>query len=485
MPSDIINVESYNPAGNGLSNDTAAIQAAFSDAAGGVLLFPDSTKSYAIFDTLNISPRTRIINAGASFVVRANLRTAIDAGHDFQADLLRIRLGITAPPGGAAQVSRALVLQSRTSVERIEISSTAQQTNTKGHHAGLYLAGDGIKLGYVRVSGFNAAVLLKECEDVFIQVVRIDKYLTGLHLAGCKFVEVGSGSITETSNTSVGNKDIKGNVEGYNGLLIEDCTDLVVSDLIVHDSIEHGIRIGGRGATRRCSFNNIQVRRAGWNGMKVQPRTKADYPDEPETNGSASEIQINGLLVLDCAPHLGRMPVSATLDDPGRSGLRLDSCSNVVVNGLRVGRDESPYYSASYGLHIARSRDVTVNAPRISDTYLAGIVLSDRWDKATPAAVNQIFIRDPSITFLVEKAHPDNAPKADGILIESREKRLRDIAITGCYVRGQTGYGVKIDPSGGVTWPLIVEGWVKKEGDGVKSIPLPADSDLHDHIVEV
>jgi hypothetical protein len=221
--------------------------------------------------------------------------------------------------------------------------------------------------------------------------------------------------------------------------------------------------------------------------MKIQPRTKADDPEGAD--GSAAAIQINGLQVLDAAPHLGGEQVSPILEGTsrGRCGLRLESCSDVVVNGLQVGRDESRYYSASHGLYIARANDVTVNAPKISDSYLAGIVLSDHGDAGT-APVNQINIRDPSVTFLAPGAHEGGAPEADGILVTSPTHYLRDIAITGCYVRGHTGYGVKIGPPAGTTgvrWPLIVQGWVKAEGKGAKWYPLPSDPDLHDDITPV
>jgi hypothetical protein len=78
MPSDIINVESYNPAGDGVTDDTAKIQNAFTDAAGGVLLFPDARKRYRITAEVSIPPDTRVLN-GARFVVADSLRTAVSA----------------------------------------------------------------------------------------------------------------------------------------------------------------------------------------------------------------------------------------------------------------------------------------------------------------------------------------------------------------------------------------------------------------------
>ena len=69
--------------------------------------------------------------------------------------------------------------------------------------------------------------------------------------------------------------------------------------------------------------------------------------------------------------------------------------------------------------------DVTVNAPKISDSYLSGIVLSDKGraatdkEEGTTIPVNQINIRDPSVTFLAPGAHEGGKPEANGIFISS------------------------------------------------------------------
>jgi hypothetical protein len=77
--------------------------------------------------------------------------------------------------------------------------------------------------------------------------------------------------------------------------------------------------------------------------LKVQPPV--------ERGGSAALIQINGLLVTDCAPQ-GETEAAPFKADGGRnrSGLRLESCQDVVVNGLQISRDEKELYSAYHGI---------------------------------------------------------------------------------------------------------------------------------------
>ena len=207
-------------------------------------------------------------------------------------------------------------------------------------------------MGYLSVKGFDHAVIVEDAEHVVIHRIEIAKYAKGLFLSRCHFLELVSGAITAASDSDLGDRNHHDTVAGLNGLLIQDSSDLVISDLIVHDSIEHGIRIGGGMGTRRCTFSNIQVRRSGGCGMKIQPADEVEV-ESPAGTVQKMEgvipvgIQINGLMVLDCAPPLD--PTHHERDrfvagSRNRSGLRLERVQNVVVNGLQVGRDRHKLY---------------------------------------------------------------------------------------------------------------------------------------------
>lgn len=351
MASNIVNVEDFSPAGDGESDDQIPLQNALNAAASGILLFPDSSKTYAIDGFgLTVRPYTRIINAGANLLVRGKAprdsrASAIVAESGLQADYIRIRAAST------SVVNRVLTLGPDTSIDRLEIASNIQQANRPGptgqtddhSPAALHIRGNRTTLGYVSIWRFDRALFARDVDHVTIQRADIREYTTGIHLKGCAYVELASGTITLASQSSVGDRNNHDTVKGMNGLLIETSSDIVVSNLIVQNSIEHGVRIGGDGPTRRCAFSNIEVRRAGWCGLKVQPPV--------ERGGSAALIQINGLLVTDCAPQ-GETEAAPFKADGGRnrSGLRLESCQDVVVNGLQISRDEKELYSAYHGI---------------------------------------------------------------------------------------------------------------------------------------
>jgi hypothetical protein len=470
MASNIVNVEdvAFSPAGTGATDDQAAIQKALDRAQSGILLFPDASKIYALDGFgLTIHPHTRIINAGATLLIRGQVKresraAAIVAGDGFQADYLRISAT------SSSVVNRVLSLGADTTIGRLAISSDRQQTNRPGEFgqtddplpAALHIRGHRTTLGYVSIERFDRAIFTRDVDRVGIQRVDIREYTTGINLHSSRFIDVGSGTFTFASGANVGDRNTKKNVEGMNGLLIQSCHFVSVSNLIVQDSIEHGIRIGGDGPTRHVTFNNCQVCRAAGCGLKVQPAAAS--------GGSAAQIQINGLLVVDCAPNTNE---AAAFDNWGRnrSGLRLENCRDIVVNGLQVSRLDKQLYSAYHGIYVAASKNVTINAPQICDTYSSGIKLSDASDnpESVRSAVNEIYIRDPSVTFLVPEAHNPQL-RTHGIHIYSPVEILRNVAITGCYVRGQTRFGVYVEPfAGGVRWPMILQGWVKNEGDGV------------------
>jgi len=478
MPAEIVNVESFHPAGDGRRDDQAALQRAFDAAASGVLLFPDARKIYRIKGFgLRIRANTRILNPGARLLLAGSVPAgdgtpAVVADEGLQADALRIEVA------ARSRVNRALTLASDSSVERLEISGRRQQGN---HHrldgkpwsAALDVRGERVRLGDVAIRSFDRALLVRDASHVRVERIQIERCVTGVYLKGCRWTTIASGAIAGDSPSDVGDREPHDNVAGMNGLLVDTCEDLFVSNLAVRDTIEHGVRIGGRGPTRRCVFTAIQVHRAGKCGFKAQPR----FSD----GGSAKSIQINGLMVTDCAPASGRLGEADRyrVDGTNRCGLRIENCQDVTVTGYQLDRRGNRFYSAAHGLFVAQSTDVTVVAPRIADAWSSGIVLTDEHHERRQP-VNQVYVRDPVVTYLVPGALAGR--EVDGIRVNSTQEILRNVLVTGCYVRGQTGWGVRVVPqAGGARWPVVLQGWARDEGRGALRVD-PDDRDIHKRI---
>jgi hypothetical protein len=232
--------------------------------------------------------------------------------------------------------------------------------------------------------------------------------------------------------------------------------------MIIHDAGEHAVRIGGLNSAR-IAFNNIQSIRPGQCGLKINPAAGSLVRD----------VQINGLTVIDAS--IGSTPGS------NEDGLRLEKCAHVMVNGFQVAERDNGV-SAYDGIYINGCSFVTINGPNISNVAANGIHLTD-----VGGAVNEIFINNPSILFTGLRPGNENPSWTHGVYIESPNEILRDITLMSAYIRGQAGFGIRVQANAatvGVNQPMILDGWIKNDGLGGVSLTT-TDPDIHSNITVV
>ena len=362
--------------GDGIANDTLALQSALNGAAGRGIVF-DRPQTYAFDPGLNVPGDVRIKNNGATFRLRSSLASpsvAITFKERVRADLVKVLV-----PAGVT-VSRLLSLGNDNDIERIELTSDNQQTNFAGDLDGaLQIRKQNVRVGTVLSSKFDKGVMVYEASRAHIKHVAVHNYVLGVHVRKSSFIELLSGEITTPAAALF--------VPGHHGLLIADSNDIVVSDTVVHDAGKHGIRVGGNGNSARIVLNNIQSIRPGGCGLKI--RAKDGF--------RVRDVQINGLTVVDAAAR----------STPGlnQDGLRLENCSYVTANGVQV-QAENRAYAAHDGIWVTGCDFVTINGPRVTNVFSNGIHLKD---DAGP--VNQIFINNPSILFSQTNGIPSIVPR--------------------------------------------------------------------------
>ncbi len=260
----------WGAAGDGATDDTAALQAAFDGATDGVLVF-DKSNCHVFTGQLTIMPNTRIVNNGATLEPHFDpgQQSAIVSQGGLTADLLKIRV----PDIPDLNVHRAFECGTNSAVERIEISAVRQQNNIglRRRQGALTIAsGSQSIFGHISVSRFDKAVVVAESSRVLIRSLDIQYYSVGLRTFRCRDVQVLSGIISGSSEYATAEA-------GFNGALFEETDDVTVSNLIVKDAGEHGIRVGGLTAVRNYAFNYIRVHRTGESGLKilVGPRSRS------------------------------------------------------------------------------------------------------------------------------------------------------------------------------------------------------------------
>lgn len=99
-------------------------------------------------------------------------------------------------------------------------------------------------------------------ESIGVNIVEIDNYIRGVKFAYIDGFYLGS---LKASGRWVG---VAAGTPGHNGLLIESCVNFNIPLTVIHDSLEHGIRIGGSGNCSNFSFGTIQTKDTAGCGVK-------------------------------------------------------------------------------------------------------------------------------------------------------------------------------------------------------------------------
>jgi hypothetical protein len=424
----------------GSGPDTPGLQAALNAAAGRGIVF-DQPLTYRFDPPIFVPDSVRIENNGARFVMHSSAsgtEAAVTLGQDVTANMVEVGV-----PAGIS-VLRVLHLGNNNDIERVVLKSDVQLNNNLGNLDGaLQIRAQHVRVGTAVIERFDKAVLVYAASDVVIEHLAIRGYVLGAHVRESAFFHLKSGVITEVAPAATF-------TAGHNGILIEDSTDGVVSDMIVYDAGEHAIRVGGPGSSARLAFNSIQVIRPGGCGLKLRANPGRRVRD----------VQINGLTVVDA----GAGSAQPTFN---QDGLRLEGCSYVTANGVQV-QAQSQTYAAHDGIWVVNSDMVTINGPRVSNTFYNGIHLNTSGE----GAVNSIFINNPTILI----------SGVNGILIDSPDQILRDIIISRCYIRNFRERGIKIMTSF-VNQPVVLDGFVRNDIGISAFFSSVNDPDIHNNLI--
>jgi hypothetical protein len=423
----------------GSGPDTFGLQAALNAAAGRGIVF-DQPLTYRFDPPLFVPDSVRIENNGAEFVMHSSIgpEGALTLGQNVTANLVQVRV-----PAGIS-VQQVLHLGRNNDIERVVLKSDVQLNNNLGNLDGaLQIRTQHVRVGTAIIERFDKPILVYLASDVVIEHLALRGYVLGAHIRESAFFHLKSGVITEVAPSATF-------TPGHNGILIEDSTDGVVSDMIVYDAGEHAVRVGGNGSSARLAFNNIQSIRPGGCGLKLRANPGQRIRD----------VQINGLTVVDA----GAGSAQPTFN---QDGLRLEGCSYVTANGVQV-EAQTQTYSAHDGIWVVNSDMVTINGPRVSDAFFNGIDLSE----SSEGTVNSVFINNPTILVC----------GSNGILFNFQNAILRDIIISRCYIRNFHDRGIKIIANF-VNQPVILDGFVRNDVGISAFFSSVNDPDIHNNLI--
>jgi hypothetical protein len=247
-----VSAASYGAVGDGITDDTAALQSAINASAGKVLVL-QSNKTYLITQ-LNITvSNVALIANGSTFK-----KTAVDtnwtitvSGSGFSATSLSLEIA------GGSGARGILVTASGFSADSVYVNSLAVDSSVGCHflgQAGASLLNTSVR--QITIRNFTAAILLYYCTRIFVDDIDIESYITGVYLRDVVNGRFNGASIRTTSPSAAGSA-------GQNGLLIESTTaasatrDLRFSNWSIANAPEHSVRIGGQLTVQDVWFTNF------------------------------------------------------------------------------------------------------------------------------------------------------------------------------------------------------------------------------------
>lgn len=254
-----------------------------------------------------------------------------------------------------------------------------------------------------------------------LEDIEAESYVTGLNLRNLLgAINRGYRCKTRAANAT--------DDPGHNGIIHEGVAEYLLSDFVVKDSGEHGIRFGGTRNSEQLSrvitVGNGSIWRSGQTGFKMFTGT---------AGASFQHVNVSNVNVVDC-----QYEPSTPGELPGFNdeGFLLQQIRQGVFKGLRVSKQDSfTGFSCMDGVYISGGDNVLIEGVQVMDAKRNAVRISE-WDGDTTAnpetlANNEVMIRGLQGENIGE----------DGIYIDHVTQSLRDINIEGEVIgNGAAGF---------------------------------------------
>jgi hypothetical protein len=310
-----------------------------------------------------------------------------------------------------------------------------------GIEAGEYL--HNIKIGYLVIDNWDYGFMVHNTKGLNILGLEITNFRQGGWLSNVSYSCVRAGTIKLTSPNSTG-------VAGENGIIVESqehngSRSLVFENITVHDTGEHGFRLGGDKVIRDvyyigCNTRNTgvgTVMNHGGSGFKALGSTRPTA--EPESyNSYHQNIHYISCLVEDVNPRF--TPISTGTGTNNFDGFNIGKVDGFTITDCEVRTTRPDYYNApnstpptyscDNGIAIVGCNNGAINNFRNEKSKYYGIYVFDVANTDTAywgTASNDISINGGTI----------NTPNVAGIgIYNANGQTIRRLSSSGLNVIG-------------------------------------------------
>jgi len=382
---DVVSVKDFGAVGNGVTDDTAAIQAAATAASGGALSFEPGA-DYLITGQITFAADSVVYGNNARLISDQN--TPSNTSHFIFSNGCKVyNLEFHLPTGAYAQ--RFVSLQGSIVLDGCQISSVDQIDDGDDNLDGalqIYNSNDTVVRNF-KASKFDKPIFVENSSRVTLDGLYITDYTRGINLRSGSHISV-SNSFFNTPSSNAGPNPGNNAIGGS-------ATYVTVENVRITNTGEHGIYFANENYATAynvgLSISNVLVEGPGQCGIKVR---------------GYEYVQLDNITVVGCAYN----NALGTNED----SFRIEACSEVTITGCS-GWKGPKVNCGYYGLIINGCQNVNVadcffeephqEGVRIEDTnseLVSGIYLRNIYQKGGTSAVGLAVANGTTSNVLVD-----------------------------------------------------------------------------------